>query len=194
MTLFDELDRGAERMALVSDVSFELSSSLDLSEVLLSTARRLCAISGAPLCDIYTLRDGGLLESVTSIDGGEVDGAWHGRTFQIEDWTAMAGAVQARRPVVIESPADPRLSPAEIALMEQFGECTTLMVPLISRERVIGVLELAHREPQRSYSPEETATIASICRFAALAIDNAELYEGIKSMHLGNLKALSARR
>ena len=54
------------------------------------------------------------------------------------------------------------------------------------------MLELTHREPQRTYSPEETATIVSICRFAALAIDNAELYEGIKGMHLSNLKALSS--
>ena len=76
--------------------------------------------------------------------------------------------------------------------MEEFGESSALMVPLISRERVIGVLELTHREPQRSYSDEETATIVSICRFAALAIDNAELYEGIKGMHLSNLKALSS--
>ncbi len=191
-TLFDELDRSAERMALVSDVSFELSSSLDLSEVLLSTARRLCAISDAPLCDIYTLRDGGVLESVTSIDGGDVDTAWLGRSFRLDDWTAMAEAVRTLQPVVIESPADPRLSLAEIALMEQFGECSALIVPLISRERVIGLLELTHREPQRTHSPGVTATIVSICRFAALAIDNAELYEGIKGMHLGNLKALSS--
>jgi len=87
---------------------------------------------------------------------------------------------------------DPDLSPAEIALMEEFGESSALMVPLISRERVIGVLELTHREKRRDYSAEETATVVSICRFAALAIDNAELYEGIKGMHLSNLKALSS--
>ena len=191
-TLFEELDRSAERMALVGDVSFELSSSLDLEEVLLSTARRLCAISGAPMCDIYTLHDGAWLESVTSIDGGEVDAAWQGRRFALDEWTAMRRAVETRGPVVIESRNDPSLSPAEIALMEQFGESAALMVPLISRERVIGVLELTHREPQRAYADEETATIVSICRFAALAIDNAELYEGIKGMHLSNLKALSS--
>ena len=32
--------------------------------------------------------------------------------------------------------------------MEEFGESGALMVPLISRERVIGVLELTHRETQ----------------------------------------------
>ena len=191
-TLFEELDRSAERMALVGDVSFELSSSLELGEVLISTARRLCAISGAPMCDIYTLRDGRWLESVTSIDEGEVDAAWQGRRFPLDDWTAMRGAVETRGPVVIQSRNDPSLSPAEIALMEEFGESSALMAPLISRERVIGVLELTHREPQRRYSDEETATIVSICRFAALAIDNAELYEGIKGMHLSNLKALSS--
>jgi diguanylate cyclase (GGDEF)-like protein/excisionase family DNA binding protein len=191
-TLFDELDHSAERMALVGDVSFELTSSLDLGEVLLSTARRLSAISGAPMCDIYRLRDGTRLESMTSIDGGEVDADWQGRAFALDDWTAMRKAVNSREPVVIESRRDPDLSPAEIALMDQFEESGALIVPLISRERVIGVLELTHREPQRSYSPEETATIVSICRFAALAIDNAELYEGIKGMHLSNLKALSS--
>jgi diguanylate cyclase (GGDEF)-like protein/excisionase family DNA binding protein len=190
-TLFDELDRGAERMALVSDVSFELSSSLNLEDVLLSTSRRLCAVAAAPMCDIYILRDGATLESMTSIDGGEVDLDWQGRRFPLEAWTAMRLAADTREPVVIEGRDDARLSAAEIELMERFSETTALVVPLISRERVIGLLELTHREPH-TYSPEETATIVSICRFAALAIDNAELYEGIKGMHLSNLKALSS--
>ena len=118
-TLFDELDRSAERMALVGDVSFELTSSLDLDEVLLSTARRLCAISRAPMCDIYTLRDGTRLESVISVDAGEVDGDWQGRVFALDDWTAMRKAVESREPVIVTSREDPDLSPAEIELMER---------------------------------------------------------------------------
>ena len=114
-------------MALVGDVSFELTSSLDLDEVLLSTARRLSAISGAPLCDIYTLRDGSQLESVTSIDEGEVDREWQGRMFMLDDWTAMRKAVESREPVLVKSRDDPDLSPAEIPLMEEFGENGALM-------------------------------------------------------------------
>ncbi len=190
-TLFEELDRSAERMTLVSDVSFELSSSLDLDEVLVSTAKRLCAVAAAPMCDIYTLRDGATLENVTSVDDGETDEAWRGRRFALDDWTAMRRCVETREPVVITSRDDPRLSPAEVALIDEFSEAVSLMVPLISRERVIGVLELTHRDPH-AYSAEETSAIVSICRFAAIAIDNAELYEGIKGMHLSNLKALSS--
>ena len=190
-TLFDELDRSAERMALVSDVSFELSSSLDLRDVLRSTARRLCAVAGAPMCDIYILRDGEILESVTSIDEGGVDTAWQGRQFPLADWHAFRRVVESLEPVVIAGMDDPLLSPQEVGLMERYGEAGALIVPLISRESVIGVLELTHRV-QHVYTAEETATIVSICRFAALAIDNAELYEGIKGMHLSNLKALSS--
>ncbi len=191
-TLFEELDSSAERMALVSDVSFELSSSLDLHEVLLSTARRLCAVAKAPMCDIYTLRDGAWLENVASIDGGEVDTAWQGRSFPLRDWGAVRRAVETREPVVVENRDDPLLLPGEVALMAEFGESGALVVPLISKERVIGVLELVHREAHRRFSPEETGTVVSICRFAAIAIDNAELYENIKRMHLSNLNALSS--
>ena len=70
-TLFDELDRSAERMALVGDVSFELSSSLDLGrgaalhgQTALRDARaRPCATS----TPCGTAR---WLESVISIDDG----------------------------------------------------------------------------------------------------------------------------
>jgi diguanylate cyclase (GGDEF)-like protein/excisionase family DNA binding protein len=191
-TLYDELDRSAERMALVGDVSFELTSSLDLEEVLFSTARRLCAISHTPMCDVYILRDGDVLESVISIDGDGVDGDWQGQRFPLDDWTAMRTAIETRDPVEIRGRDDPRLSPAEISLMEKYGESGALIVPLISRERVIGALELTHREARETWSEEEKATLVSICRFAALAIDNAALYEGIKGMHLSNLKALSS--
>ena len=43
------------RVTLVGDVSFELSSSLDLGEVLHNTAHRLCTLADMPCCDLYTL-------------------------------------------------------------------------------------------------------------------------------------------
>ena len=71
-TVYDRLDRSAERMALVNDVSSELSSLLDLDEVLRSAATRLCAIAGVPACDLYRLR-GDELVNLVSISDGEVD-------------------------------------------------------------------------------------------------------------------------
>ncbi|HEY5387974.1 MAG TPA: diguanylate cyclase, partial [Thermoleophilia bacterium] len=179
-TLFKQLDRSADRLALVRDVSFELSSSLDLAEVLLSSAHRLCAVADTPMCDIYTLRDDGRLVDVVSVEDGEVDRSWQGREFPLAAWAAVEKAVHTRQPVVVESRDDPILLPDERALMEQFGETAALLVPLISKERVIGVLELTEKRGPRAFTEEEIDTAASVCRVAALAIDNADLVEDLR--------------
>jgi len=64
--------------------------------------------------------------------------------------------------------------------MEQFGETAALLVPLISKERVISVLELTERRGPRAFTQEEIDTVASVCRVAALAIDNADLVEDLR--------------
>lgn len=179
-TLFEQLDRGADRLALLSDVSYELSASLDLQEVLQSAARRLCDISGMPTCDIYALRDNDELESVVCIADGEVDTSWQGRRFPLSGWAAVEKAVQDREPVVVETRDDPLLLSEERACMESFGETGALIVPLISKYQVIGVLELSHRGDLRTFSPEEMDTIVSICRVSALAIDNANLVANLR--------------
>ena len=179
-TLFERLDRSAERMTLVSEVSFELSSSLELSDVLRSTADRLCAVTDMPLCDIYVLRDGRRLVDVVSVDNGEADLDWQGREFPLDAWAALETAVRTRKPVIIESLDDPLLLPAERELMEAYGETAEVAVPLIAKERVIGVLELLDNRGTRSFSQEELDTITAVCRVAALAIDNAELVEDLR--------------
>ncbi len=120
-TLYDRLDRSAERMALVNDVSSELSSLLDLDEVLRSAATRLCAIAGVPACDLYRLRED-MLENLVSIVDGEVDQSWQGRAFPLSEWAAPATAVDERRPVLIPTLDDPLLLPGERAEMERWGE------------------------------------------------------------------------
>ena len=191
-TLYDRLDRAAERLTLVNDVSFELSSSLELDEVLTSTARRLCAVAGLTACDIYTLRDDEWLCNVVSIAGGKLDLSWQGREFALREWAAPHEAVRTRRPVLVRTLDDPRILPDERALMEEYGETGELAVPLISKDRVIGVLELLETSGPCSLSEGQIDTVFAASRVAALAIDNAGLYEDIKRLHLSNLKALSS--
>jgi diguanylate cyclase (GGDEF)-like protein/excisionase family DNA binding protein len=178
-TLFGRLDRSADRMALVADVSYELSSSLDLDEVLHSTASRLCAVADMPMCDIYILQ-GETLVNVVSLDGGEIDHEWQGRRFPLETWATLNNAVLSREAVIIETLDDPRLLPEERALMEAHGDTSELAIPLISKDRVIGVVELVDRRGPRTYSDGQMLTIAAVCRVAALAIDNADLVEDLQ--------------
>ena len=191
-TLHDELDRSADRIALVGDVSFELSSSLDLDEVLANTAHRLCALADMPCCDLYTLDDERRLTCVVSLVEGETDKGWQGRSFSLEHWSAMRTAVERRMPIVISSPEDPLLNADERKLMGQYAETAEIIFPLISKDVVIGVLELLETRGPRTFREDEVATISAVCRVAALAIHNAKLFDDIRRLHIGNLKALSS--
>ena len=50
-------------------------------------------------------------------------------------------------------------------------------MPLKVRDRVIGVVELFDDKPSRAYSEPDIELVEAICQFAALALDNAHLYE-----------------
>ena len=178
--LYSRLDKSAERMALVNEVSYELSSTLDLDQVLLNTGHRLCAVADMPCCDIYTLDDQRDLTCVVSLVDGEVDMGWQGHRFPLDSWAALTKAVDTRQPVTLENLDDPLLNPGERALMQDYAETAEIIFPLISKDEVIGVLELLETRGPRSFSDDEVATIASVCRVAALAIDNADLVEDLQ--------------
>ena len=178
-TLYDRLDHSAERMALVNDVSSELSSLLDLDEVLRSAATRLCAIAGVPACDLYRLRED-MLENLVSVVDGEADQSWQGRAFPLSEWAAPTTAVAERRPVLVSTLDDQLLLPGERAEMESWGETGELTVPLIAKDRVIGVLELLEHRGDLTLTQDEVDTIFAVSRVAALAIENADLVDDLQ--------------
>ena len=54
-TLYQRLDEGSRRLALVGDTSLQLASTLELPDIMLSAASRLCEVGATPACDIYLL-------------------------------------------------------------------------------------------------------------------------------------------
>src|SRR5207253_1773824 len=53
---------------------------------------------------------------------------------------------------------------------------SNILVPLIARNRTLGVLTLATAESGRSYSEDDLVLAADLARRAAVAVDNAGLY------------------
>ena len=170
-----DLDAGAERLTVVNEASLELASSLDLRAILEATAHRLCAAARVNGCDIFRL-NGRELECQASIVDGRVDEDWLGRTYDLEDWRAARLAVESRSVVNAVSLDDPRLSAVERHDMTRYGQTSALMVPLITEKRVIGLAELFGADGDRSFSDDEIAIVEAVCRMAALAVANADLF------------------
>ena len=179
------------RYHVLLDTSLELASTLDLSEVLQSAARRMSAAFELPDCDIYRLEGDDRLVCVAACLGGSFDDDWTGREVALRDWACDRLAVEARRAITVSDLDDPRLSEAEREAMRRYDQCSFITVPLIANDQVIGLVDLLDHVPRR-FTDADVELAEAVAKLVAMALDHARLYQEVKDLHLGNLRALSS--
>lgn len=175
-SLYGELDASSQRLRLINDASLDLSSTLSLQTVLYATAERLCVIGEVPCCDIYTLEDGELV-CLASVKDGAVAVGWVGQRVLLSEWESDARVVATRSTLTLGGADDPQRSAEESASLAGTEFESQLTVPLLAADKVIGVVQLLDRRRAREFSAETVATVEAICRAAALAFANAELFD-----------------
>lgn len=67
-------------------------------------------------------------------------------------------------------------SPSSLRLLRTIGAHAAMLVPLVARDRTIGVLALYATAADRRYGAEELAVARELASRAAFAVDNARLY------------------
>jgi signal transduction histidine kinase len=72
------------------------------------------------------------------------------------------------------APVDPQVMTAMRVLRVKSG----IAMPLVARDRVLGVLSLARLEASSPFGPEDLPLVQQLARQCALAVDNAILYRG----------------
>jgi len=182
---------GEQRYQLLLETSLELASTLETGEVLQSAARRLSAALQIRDCDIYRLEGDGRLVCIASTIDGACDNTWVGQEISLEDWPCKWLAVETGRAVAVASLDDPRLSDVERENMRSYGQRSSLSLPLVARDKVIGLIGLLDRV-EREFTADEIAIAEAVARLGALALEHAQLDEEVKNLHLGNLRALSS--
>lgn len=120
--------------------------------------------------------------------------AWHpdpeARTLMLELYAAsprridegvVAQVLQTGQPLRTpdEMPEDlrRRLKPEYLPYFDRFGVYSTLIVPLRVRSEAIGTLALFRHRTGRPYTPDDQVLLQDLADRAALAIDNARLYQ-----------------
>jgi serine phosphatase RsbU (regulator of sigma subunit) len=173
-----ELSTKSRDLELVRDSSLDFAQSLDMTEVLEAVVSRLLEALSMHACDVYEVdEDAGVLRVLVSYDDQVFHSEeWKGRELALDYFASSALAVSSRRPVVITSLDDHRLNAVERELMGRMGHQMQLSVPLRIRERVIALVELFDKE-SRDLSDEEIDLARTICRFAALAVEKARLFD-----------------
>ena len=177
--LMDELSTRRRDLELVRDSSLDFAQSIDMDEVLEAVVTRLVDALDMHACDIYEIDTAaGTMRCLVSYDDDKFDsGERTGREHPIDYLTAGALAIRSRRPVMIASTDDPRLNDTERDLMQRRGHRTRLLIPLRIRDQVTALVELLDDREGRELGDDEVELARTMCRFAALAIDKARLYD-----------------
>jgi diguanylate cyclase (GGDEF)-like protein/excisionase family DNA binding protein len=173
--VYRQLDDNLRRVALVSESALELAGSLDLEATLLATAQRLCEAVGVRECKVVAVEGDGL-HPLMRVRDGNVDETAPGERMALADAAVTREVIETKRPVVVGSLRDPRLTPAVREVNKDTALKSWAVLPLIVKDRVIGTAELIEDGAERTFTQAELDTAAAICHAAALAIDNAALF------------------
>ncbi len=165
-----DVRRRIEQLASLVEIGRDLTSTLDIAEVLLRVVRDARRLLQGKVTSLMLARGAGF-ETVAS------DGA--GRAYLSREPPAVHNSVSGRalqtgQPITVEDVlAEPHFHLTEVAQAE--GLVSLLSVPLRTKDRVIGVLNLYTGEHRR-FDMEDIALMTLLAQQAAVAIENAELF------------------
>ena len=170
--LYTRVSKQAKTLILLNEISRELTSILDLDQLLRRIGDLLTRVIDYQMFSILLVDDSGKkLQHRFSLRFNESIHLKH--DIPIGDGLVGAAA-ELGQPVLA---ADVAKDPRYIAVNPETR--SELCVPLIYKEKVIGVLDLEHT--RRAYFTEDhMRTIVTLAAQVAIAIENARLYEQIK--------------
>ena len=170
-----------------------LATSLDV-EATLANIARLAVPRLADWCVVHLVQDdGGVSQlAVAHVDPERV--AW-ARRLQEQypaDPNADGGVVRAARtglPELIPEITDAMLvaaarDPEHLAVLRFVGMTSAMIVPMVARERSVGVITFVAAESGHHYDERDLELTQELARRAALAIDNARLYDAERAARL----------
>ena len=169
--LYTRVARQARSLALLNEIAQNLSSILNLDELLRRTAEQLQRLTDYQLFSVLLLDESGTkLEHRFSQRSGE---SIHIKRDIPLGQGLVGYAARHNQPVLVPDVSrDGRyinLNPETRA---------ELVVPLVYQDKVIGVLDLEHTV-RAYFSEEHVRTLTTLAAQIAIAIENARLYETV---------------
>ncbi|MFQ3565751.1 MAG: GAF domain-containing protein [Aggregatilineales bacterium] len=174
--LFVETDLRARQLSALNDISRQLvAAESDLEELLQFITASATDILDAEAGSLLLTADDGTgdLEFRVAIggSGGEIIGR------RLAAGRGLVGHVaKTGQPVIVNDVAsDPRWG-GELS-QGPFQTSSVLAVPLVTQDRVIGVLEVLNKRGRSGFSPQDVDLLTAFAGQAAVAIENARLFQ-----------------
>jgi signal transduction histidine kinase/ActR/RegA family two-component response regulator len=175
-----------EEQKFLSDATTILASSLDYTATLDAVAH-MAARYLADYCLVDLLEDdGSITRLIVAHRDPAREAAWRKmqRRFPVAPNSrhTVVKVLQTGESDFLPEMSDDILAEAipdaeHIALLKQLGVRSAMTVPLTARGRIVGAISFISAESARRYTERELRAAEELARRAALAVDNARLYE-----------------
>ncbi len=178
-TLFAVTRQRESELGALLRVARAVSSSLQLSDVLkqaATTLTQLLRVDYCSLSDYLPDRNGVVTIAMYSADGDVSKPGDIGHFFSLDEYPATFQVLESGLPMVVRLD-DSHADPAEIKYLNHDGMYTSLLIPLRRRGQSLGLVELYSADPNRIFKLEEVQFAGALADQAAVAIENAHLYE-----------------
>lgn len=168
--LHANLQRRVDNLAVINEVGRALNATLDPEELLNTIVETSAQLLGCDYATIFLLdsQDGGFASRTSYGYGIEKAKNLYCAYEGLVNSVAEAGKAL----IIPDTSADPRFSPEPIEIGSM------LMVPLATRDKVIGVLT-AERKEKGGFDTTDQLLLSTLADQAVIAIENARLYEEI---------------
>jgi len=180
--------RHVEEQRFLSELGTALQASLEESATVERVVRLVVGFMG-DICGIDVVEEDGTIRRVKLVHADPARAAAAEEVERIPPtrdrphpvWTVL----EDKRPVLIPDVRPELLrsiahGDAHRRLLESLGARSAIFVPLVARDRLIAVLLIASCRPGRRYGADDVHLAEEVARRAALALDNAHLYEAAR--------------
>ena len=181
-----QMTRERHRFAFLAEAGAVLSESLDTQ----TTLRQFATLAAGAICDwcvIYLHQEGQLQRHVVrhNTPQGQLvaDQLMNFPALHEVGDSPLRSLFEDRQTVLVgRATADwcNRVAPTPAYasfLHNQLGIRSLIAVPLVARDRLLGVLKLVRSEASSQFTPDDVPWIKEVARRAAHAVDNALLYQ-----------------
>lgn len=187
--LKENLKKKIKEFTALYEVGKSITSTLHLDEVLALITKKAANIMNASACSLRLLDHSGqelILRSSCGLSGGK----FLKLKKSLKVGESIAGrVVQSGKPYAINNISKEK-NYKYPNLVRQKGLRSLLTVPLVQKNKTIGALSI-YDTRVREYTKEDVRLLSMFASQAAIAIENARLFEQAETGYLNTIKTLS---
>ncbi len=175
-----DLDRRHRELSTLVEIGKALTSTLDLQEILDRIMEKVSLLLQSQAWSLLLVDEGsGDLTFAIAVSpvGGRLKGMTLKKGEGIAGWVAQHG-----EPLLIpDVREDPRFA-RKVDEKVSFETRSIVCVPVRSRERVLGVIQLVNTLHQGAFAQEDLAILQTVADFVAIAIENARNFDRVREL------------